>query len=111
MEEAAPAGIRKLAFSHLAATLMRKEHTLSDVQATMILALWGLLPNGKGPDPWLLTGHCQRMAQRLGIHKVALQPVILRAASLEAGQMLGQEDVEPLEKALTQWKTFLYCYQ
>lgn len=101
-----PAAIRRLAYSHLATTLLRKEHTFPDVQATLILAVWGLLPNGKGPDPWVLTGHCQRMGQRLGLHKLFS---LSAAASIPAWGV--SEETDALDRHLTKLKTYLSCYQ
>lgn len=61
------ARLASLAEFHLSQTLLCKKHTLSDVQATLLLAGWGLQPGGAGPDAWLLTGHAWRMARRLGL--------------------------------------------
>lgn len=111
LDDKVPFAIRSLAYSHLAATMMRKEHTLSDVQAPLILAVWGLMPNGKGPDPWVLTGHCQRKGQRLGLHKAGSLPAIASATAWDAGQITDPVAVEALDKALMQWKTSLSCFQ
>ncbi|KAJ5378891.1 hypothetical protein N7509_012010 [Penicillium cosmopolitanum] len=45
-----PAALADIAESHLAHTLLRKRHTLADVQAILLLAAWGLQSGGKGPD-------------------------------------------------------------
>lgn len=81
----APAAIARLAYSHLAASLFRKQHQLADVQATLLLAGWGLQSGGGGPDPWLVTGHCTRLAQRLGLHRTSGRQ---GAADQEAKQLL-----------------------
>jgi hypothetical protein len=39
--------------SHLARTLLRKQHALTDVQATLLMANWGLRSGGGGPDAWV----------------------------------------------------------
>ncbi|CAE6437519.1 unnamed protein product [Rhizoctonia solani] len=61
--------LASLAEKHLSQTLLRKQHCLADVQATLLLAGWGLQPGGGGPDAWLLTGHAWRMGRRLGLWK------------------------------------------
>ncbi|CAE6370416.1 unnamed protein product [Rhizoctonia solani] len=61
--------LASLAEHHLSHTLLRKQHCLADVQATLLLAGWGLQPGGGGPDAWLLTGHAWRMGRRLGLWK------------------------------------------
>ncbi|CUA76608.1 putative 4-hydroxy-2-oxoglutarate aldolase, mitochondrial [Rhizoctonia solani] len=61
--------LASLAERHLSHTLLRKQHCLADVQATLLLAGWGLQPGGGGPDAWLLTGHAWRMGRRLGLWK------------------------------------------
>ncbi|CAE6479036.1 unnamed protein product [Rhizoctonia solani] len=63
--------LASLAEQHLSHTLLRKQHCLADVQATLLLAGWGLQPGGGGPDAWLLTGHAWRMGRRLGLWKKA----------------------------------------
>lgn len=57
-----------IAEDHLSRSLLRKQHSLSDVQATLLLAGWGLHSAGGGPDSWVLTGHAFRMSRRLGLH-------------------------------------------
>lgn len=69
--------------SHLARTLLRKQHAVTDVQGTLLMATWGLRSGGGGPDAWvscifprlivadmpqILTGHAFRIARRLGMH-------------------------------------------
>lgn len=39
--------------SHLARTLLRKQHALTDVQGTLLMANWGLRSGGGGPDAWV----------------------------------------------------------
>ena len=39
--------------SHLARTLLRKQHALTDVQATLLMGNWGLRSGGGGPDGWV----------------------------------------------------------
>ncbi|EIW72499.1 hypothetical protein TREMEDRAFT_24778 [Tremella mesenterica DSM 1558] len=100
LDAEAPHVMARLAYSHLAASLFRKQHQLLDVQATILLAGWGLHAGGRGPDPWLLTGHALRLAHRLGLHRVGNNPSV----SFE-----GLDD-EARDKLLTQWKTWLCWY-
>lgn len=52
-----PARLANLAEAHLGQTLLRRHYALSDVQAILLLAAWGLQSGGKsGPDPWVVTG-------------------------------------------------------
>lgn len=67
------AALAEIAESHLARTLLQKQHTLADVQAILLLAAWGLHSGGKGPDAWVLTGHAVRVSRRLGIHRAVRQ--------------------------------------
>ena len=39
--------------SHLARTLLRKQHAVTDVQGTLLMATWGLRSGGGGPDAWV----------------------------------------------------------
>ncbi|WWC64936.1 uncharacterized protein I303_107550 [Kwoniella dejecticola CBS 10117] len=89
--------IAQLAYSHLAASLFRKTHQLADVQAALLLGGYGLLADGQGPDPWIVTGHAARIASRLGLYKV----------HLSAANVSSQEQVE---KVLAQWRTWMGWY-
>lgn len=104
MDRAIPAQLAHLAESHLANTLLRKNHTLHDVQATLLMAGWGLQSGGKGPDAWVITGLSARLARRLGIH------TRLKDAAESARQTdlaVDTEEAERLEALMPQWRTWL----
>lgn len=101
--------IRQLAYSHLAAVVMRKEHGFPDVQAILILSVWGLQGQGKGPDPWLLTGVVQRMAHRLELQRAGRSAVCTKAM-MSGVNSLDMEERAGLDRTLAQWKTCLTCY-
>ncbi|KAJ5814476.1 hypothetical protein N7474_006253 [Penicillium riverlandense] len=97
-----PAALADIAESHLAHTLLRKKHTLADVQAILLLAAWGLQSGGKGPDAWVLTGHAARVSRRLGIHRAVGQAV---AATKRDGSQL-EAPVDEVDAAVRrQWRT------
>lgn len=100
LTSAAAAGMARLAYSHLAASLFRKQHQLADVQATLLLGGWGLQAGGGGPDPWLVTGHCARLAHRLGLH---------RASSLHIPPLNDLDD-HAKDKRVSQWRTWACWY-
>lgn len=87
------AAIARLAYAHLAASLFRKQHQLADVQATLLLGGWGLQAGGGGPDPWLVTGHCARLAHRLGLHRI--------------GSASWIASTQSPEKRGAQWRTWM----
>ncbi|WVW86534.1 hypothetical protein I302_108583 [Kwoniella bestiolae CBS 10118] len=89
--------IAQLAYSHLAASLFRKQHRLADVQASLLLAGYGLLEDGQGPDPWVVTGHAARVASRLGLYRV----------HLTSASVSKREEVD---KLLAQWRTWMAWY-
>ena len=98
-----PAALTDMAESHLAHTLLRKRHTLADVQAILLLAAWGLQSDGKGPDAWVLTGHAARVSRRLGIHWVVGQAVA--ATKRDASQ--SESRVDDVDAAVwRQWRTW-----
>jgi hypothetical protein len=110
LNEDAPGAIAHLAYSHLAASMFRKVHQLADVQATLLLAGWGLQSGGRGPDPWLVTGHCIRLSRRLGLHKVAATAQkAVQAMELGTLDKASGEDI--IDKLLPQWRTWLGWYQ
>lgn len=102
LDPSLPTKLANLAEAHLALTLLRKQHALSDVQAVLLLAAWGLQSGGKGPDAWIVTGHAARIARRLGTHKV-----LASAAEIARVTQPGSEDWQKLEKFLPQWRTWL----
>ena len=97
-----PGKLANLAESHLAQTMLRKQHALSDVQAILLLAGWGLQSGGRGPDSWIVTGHAARISRRLGVHKV-----LAHAAETARVTRPGSEDWEKLEAFMPQWRTWL----
>ncbi|KAH7168189.1 putative C6 finger domain protein [Fusarium sp. MPI-SDFR-AT-0072] len=97
-----------LACAHLGFVLFRKQHQLSDVQATLFLSVW--IPRGKAQsaDQWMLTGLCTRLAYRIGIPDVWNHPGILRllnSASPDAN------DVHDVNSILPHWHTWLMISQ
>jgi hypothetical protein len=69
----------------LSRTLLRKRHTLEDVQAAVFMSAWGLRSKGGGPDAWMLASHAYAMSARLGLN-----------VAPAAGK---QPDVRDIEKA------------
>jgi hypothetical protein len=92
-----------MAESHLAHTLLRKKHTLEDVQAILLLAAWGLRSGGNGPDGWVLTGHAARVSRRLGIDRVVRQAV----AAIQSKGSHVEAPVDEVDAAVRQrWRTW-----
>lgn len=104
MESHVPAALAEIAESHLAHTLLRKKHTLADVQAILLLAAWGLQSGGKGPDAWVLTGHAARVSRRLGINRAVGQAVA--AATKRSGPQLEGPAEEVDAAVRRQWRTW-----
>lgn len=52
----------------LSKTLLRKRHSLEDVQAAIFMSAWGLRAKGGGPDAWMLASHAYAMSARLGLN-------------------------------------------
>lgn len=97
-----PARLAQLAEHHLAQTMLRKQHHLTDVQAVLLLAAWGLQSGGKGPDAWIVTGHAARIARRLGI------PRDLAAAAAAARVAVpNSPEWTELEGHGSKWRTWL----
>jgi hypothetical protein len=103
MDSYVPATLAEIAESHLAHTLLRKKHTLADVQAILLLAAWGLQSGGKGPDAWVLTGHAARVSRRLGIHRAVGQAV---AATKRDRSPLEAPSDEVDATVRRQWRTW-----
>ncbi|ODN75095.1 hypothetical protein L202_06311 [Cryptococcus amylolentus CBS 6039] len=102
IDSSVPHRLANLAESHLGATLLRKQHALSDVQAVLLLSAWGLQSGGRGPDAWIITGHAARIARRLGVHKN-----LATAAELSRTVRPGGEGWDKLEAFMPQWRTWL----
>jgi hypothetical protein len=96
-----PQRLANLAETHLGQTLLRKQHALSDVQAILLLAAWGLQSGGRGPDAWIVTGHAARVARRLGVHKV-----LAGAAETARVTQPGTEEWLKLEGFMPQWRSW-----
>lgn len=94
-----------LACAHLGFVLFRKQHQLSDVQATLLLSVW--IPRGKGQsaDQWMVTGLCTRLAYRIGIPGLLSRPAMLRLAN--AAGPLDADDMREARSILPQWHTWL----
>lgn len=91
--------IRRLAYSHFASSMFRRHQSLRDLQAKFLLAGWGLHPGPEGPEPWITTGHCGRLALRLGLHKLG---------SPQASSAMSPSGDS--KKLISQWKTWLCWY-
>ncbi|WWD16207.1 hypothetical protein CI109_100633 [Kwoniella shandongensis] len=107
LDPSIPARLVNLAEAHLGNTLLRKQHALSDVQAVLLLAAWGLQSGGRGPDAWVVTGHAARIARRLGVQKVLGQ-----AAEMAKVTKPGTEGWDKLDAFMPQWRTWLcwFCF-
>lgn len=101
LDPSIPPRLANLAETHLGQTLLRKQHALSDVQAILLLAAWGLQSGGRGPDAWIVTGHAARVARRLGVHKVLAQ-----AAETARVTQPGTEEWSKLEGFMPQWRSW-----
>lgn len=51
--------------------MFRKQPRVLDVQAVLLLANWNLFGRGMSPDNWLVSGHCGRLAYRIGLDQIA----------------------------------------
>ncbi|UKZ91445.1 uncharacterized protein TrAFT101_006423 [Trichoderma asperellum] len=92
-----------LAGAHLGFVLCRKQHELSDVQATLLLSVWIPRGNGQSPDQWLITGLSTRLAYRIGVPDSFGRPVISRfLASIH----FDSGDVNEVNCILPQWHTW-----
>lgn len=80
--------VAHMAFAHLGASLFWKQHQLADVQSVQLISLWVLSRPGQSPDQWLVSGHCSRLAYRIGMNKVSETAVDApdRANRLESWQ-------------------------
>lgn len=102
MDSHVPKALAEIAESHLAHTLLRKKHTLADVQAILLLAAWGLQSGGNGPDAWVLTGHAARVSRTLGIQRAVGQAVA--ATQKDRSQLEAPAEVDTA--VLRQWRTW-----
>jgi hypothetical protein len=97
-----------LACAHLGFVIFRKQHQLSDVQATLLLSVW--IPRGQGQsaDQWMVAGICNRLANRIGVPDSFSWPAIstfASATSFDAREILEVNDI------LRQWHTWLIIAQ
>lgn len=90
--------LRRLAYAHFASSHFRRHQSLRDLQATLLLSGWGLHGGYEGPEAWMSTGHCGRLAHRLGLNTLG-----------KTWSSRSSQDKSPLEvtKLLGQWKTWL----
>ncbi|CAG7560653.1 unnamed protein product [Fusarium equiseti] len=97
-----------LACAHLGFVLFRKQHQLSDVQATLLLSVW--IPRGKGQsaDQWMVTGLCTRLAYRIGIPDLWSHPAIRRVINSPDPD---PNDIHEVKGILPQWHTWLSINQ
>lgn len=98
LDQDASLKIRRLAYAHFASSMFRRHQSLRDLQATFLLAGWGLHPGAEGPEAWMTTGHCGRLALRLGLHK-------LGRTAMPIMPPLGSQ-IE-MAKLVSRWKTWL----
>lgn len=87
--------IRRLVYSHYAASLLRRDYSIRDVQAVLLMSGWGLHMGPGGPEAWVATGHCARLGHRLGLHQ------------LGQGDQSTQVPEASLARLVNQWKTWL----
>lgn len=95
------ARIRRLAYAHFASSMFRRHQSLRDLQAAFLLAGWGLHPTAEGPEAWMTTGHCGRLALRLGLHRLGRAKPAIASPSSSSGEW---------KKLISQWKTWLCWY-
>lgn len=107
-----PGALRQLAYTHLAATILRKQQNFGDLQSILMLSVWGLLGQGKGPDPWLLTGIVQRLSHRLELYRAGLSPLVRRVVDGGVAAIAGstEQEKELLHKVVNQWRACLACF-
>jgi hypothetical protein len=105
LDAQAPKAIAQLAYSHLAASLFRKQLVLADIQAILLLACWNLQGGGMSPDPWVISGHAFRLAGRIGLQKVSKQGTDLLATQ-EGADYFSDKTASLLDH----WRTWLAWY-
>ncbi|KAG4430183.1 hypothetical protein IFR05_014342 [Cadophora sp. M221] len=97
-----------LACSHLGFVLFRKQHQLSDVQATLLLSVWIPRGNGQSADQWMVTGLCSRLAYRIGVPDSSCHPAITRLLN---STHLDANDIREAKDILPQWHAWLIINQ
>lgn len=97
-----------LVCAHLGFVLFRKQHTLSDVQATLLLSVW--IPKGRGQfaDQWMVTGLCTRLAYRIGVLELFNRPAVLHLLN---STQLDVRDIQEVNSILPEWHTWLAIHQ
>ncbi|GFF57345.1 hypothetical protein IFM46972_10769 [Aspergillus udagawae] len=97
-----------LACAHLGFAIFRKQHQLSDVQATLLLSVW--IPRGKGQsaDQWMVTGLCTRLAYRIGVPDSIGREVVMRLLN---STHFDANDIREANSILPQWHTWLIINQ
>jgi hypothetical protein len=83
--------------------LLHKSHTLSDMQAIILLAAWGLRGGGGGPDAWVLSGHAARIGMRLGLHRLREKTLSVEIANDDDATRKAVR----LESLMRGWRTWL----
>ena len=91
--------LRRLAYTYYVASQFRRHQSLPDVQATLLLAAYGMYKRNKGPDPWIVTGHCGRLTHRLGLQRLGK----VRSVPEDVSGIKGS-------RLVAQWKTWLCWY-
>ncbi|EEU33848.1 uncharacterized protein NECHADRAFT_55935 [Fusarium vanettenii 77-13-4] len=100
--------LAELACAHLGFVLFRKQHQLSDVQATLLLSVW--IPRGKGQsaDQWMISGLCNRLAHRIGMTDLWSRPEVQRFINSPNPDV---KDTQLVDEILPQWHTWLMLHQ
>ncbi|GAQ05327.1 hypothetical protein ALT_2648 [Aspergillus lentulus] len=102
------AALADLACAHLGFVLLRKQHQLSDVQATLLLSVWVPRGRGQSADQWMLTGLCTRLAYRIGVPDSFGCPAIIRLLN---SSDIDINDIGEANSVLPQWHTWLIINQ
>jgi hypothetical protein len=106
MAQQTPSNIRALAYAHLSTTLVTRNFALEDAQAILLLVGWALQGGGRGPDAWILLGHCLRLLLRLGVPLV-----VKRATVLEKQAVLEESHKLSYARMMLRWRAYLTMFQ
>ena len=100
--------LAELACAHLGFVIFRKQHQLSDVQATLLLSVW--IPRGQGQsaDQWMVTGVCTRLAYRIGVPDSFSRPAI---STFLNAKDIDVNTIREVNHILRQWHTWLMITQ
>ncbi|PLB53258.1 putative C6 finger domain protein [Aspergillus steynii IBT 23096] len=93
-----------LSCAHLGFVIFRKQHQLSDVQATLLLSVWIPRGHGQSADQWMVTGICTRLAYRIGVPDSYSRPAI---STFKNASHFTSNDIREVNEILSQWHTWL----